>query len=294
MQIIRDLEREPRGIYTGTVGFMEPARSGRRRRAQFNVAIRTVQIDRASRAAEYGTGGGVVWDSDPGSEYDECATKALVLTADPRPFELLETLLWRPRTGYFLGRLHIARLCTSALYFDRPVDRESIAKNLADVAATLPPAPHRVRLLVDDAGRARVETSAIPQDHTAGRSVRVGIAAEPVRSSDCFLYHKTTRRDVYDRARAARPDFDDVILWNERGEITESTVANVVVRLGRDLVTPPVSCGLLAGTYRAALLAHRHIREQVLRKEDLARADAVYLINSVRGWMRAVVAGREA
>jgi para-aminobenzoate synthetase/4-amino-4-deoxychorismate lyase len=118
---------------------------------------------------------------------------------------------------------------------------------------------------------------------------RIVLAAGAVDSRDVFLFHKTTCRGVYDAARAAFPGADDVILWNERGELTESCFANVVLALGGELVTPPVECGLLAGTFRAELLAAGVIRERVLRREDLARADAVWLVNSVRGWIRAEV-----
>jgi len=284
MQIIRDLEQEPRCVYTGSIGFVLP-----QRKAQFNVAIRTVHLDRAAGMAEYGTGGGVVWDSVAGQEYEECCTKALVLASDPRPFELLETLLWRPRRGYCLESFHLARLAESALYFGFGVDIDVIKTCLQEFASDLPRCPQRVRLLVDSEGQARLEAKPCAPARGAGRVVKVALAADPVRSTDRFLYHKTTRREVYDRARAGRNGFDDVILWNERGEITESTIANIVVRFGKQLVTPPVTSGLLAGTLRSALLARDRVREQVVLIEDLARADAVYLVNSVRGWMRCVL-----
>ena len=281
MQIIRDLESEPRGVYTGTMGFVMP-----QRKAQFNVAIRTVQLNRITGTAEYGTGGGVVWDSLAGQEYDECCTKALVLSADPRPFELLETLYWRPTSGYALESLHLERLAESAMYFDFGVDVEQVRQCLHDFAAGLPRHPHRVRLLVNEAGEARLDSMPFKRGHGAARAMKVTLAADPVRSTDWSLHHKTTRREIYERARAGRPGCDDVLLWNERGELTESTIANIVVRFGNDLLTPPVSSGLLPGTFRAALLARGRVREQVVRIEDLARADEVYLVNSVRGWMR--------
>ena len=116
---------------------------------------------------------------------------------------------------------------------------------------------------------------------------RVAVAAAPVDSRDIFLFHKTTRRGVYDAALKAHPGAKDVLLWNERGELTESCFANIVLAIGGELVTPPVECGLLAGTFRQELLERGIIRECVLRKEDLAKADAAWLINSVRGWIRA-------
>jgi para-aminobenzoate synthetase/4-amino-4-deoxychorismate lyase len=115
----------------------------------------------------------------------------------------------------------------------------------------------------------------------------VALARHPVDERDRFLYHKTTNRDVYDAARAQFPECDDVILWNSRGEITEATRANVVVRKGGRLLTPPVHSGLLAGVFRGHLLQSGQVEEAVLYRQDIARADAVFLVNSVRGWITA-------
>ena len=112
------------------------------------------------------------------------------------------------------------------------------------------------------------------------------LADGPVDSRDRFLYHKTTYRRVYEEARAAKPGFDDVLLWNERGELTESTLANVVVERDGRFITPPTACGLLPGVFRSWLLERGEIREGVIRKDDLRRTDRVFLINSVRRWIR--------
>jgi para-aminobenzoate synthetase/4-amino-4-deoxychorismate lyase len=119
--------------------------------------------------------------------------------------------------------------------------------------------------------------------------VRVKLAASPVSRDDVFLYHKTTNRTVYDRARLA--DADDVLLWNEEGELTESTMANLVVELDGVLVTPPVECGLLAGTLRGELLDRGEIGERIVGVDDLRRATRLWLINSVQGWRPATLAG---
>jgi para-aminobenzoate synthetase/4-amino-4-deoxychorismate lyase len=119
--------------------------------------------------------------------------------------------------------------------------------------------------------------------------VRVGLAPTPVDSTDVFLYHKTTRREVYDAALRSRPDCDDVLLWNERGEVTESCIANVALGLDGRLVTPPVGCGLLAGTLRGLLLEQGRLAERVITLADLARCDGIYLLNSVRGWREAAL-----
>jgi branched-subunit amino acid aminotransferase/4-amino-4-deoxychorismate lyase len=117
--------------------------------------------------------------------------------------------------------------------------------------------------------------------------VRVRLALMPVDSQNPFLYHKTTHRRAYDDARAAVDDCDDVILWNESGEITESTIANVVVEIGGELFTPPVECGLLGGVFRAQLLKERRIKERVIRVEELKNSREIFLVNSLRFWRSA-------
>jgi para-aminobenzoate synthetase/4-amino-4-deoxychorismate lyase len=128
----------------------------------------------------------------------------------------------------------------------------------------------------------------MPLSAPSGLALRVGRAVGAIDSSDPFLHFKTTHRVQYEHALAGRPDCDDVVLWNERGEATESTTANLVVRIDGALVTPPIDCGLLAGTFRAELLERGRIAERVVRVDDLANAEAVYLINSVRRCMTVV------
>lgn len=287
MEIIAELEEAPRRIYTGAIGFLAPGR-----RAQFNVAIRTVLVDKRTGQAEYGVGGGIVWDSTPEGEFEECAIKARVLAAGSAPsFDLLETILWRPGRGYTLLAPHLARLRRSAQYFDRAVDMAAVRRALEELASRcarqfartrsrLPPAAYRVRLLVAPNGLPRVEArglTPLPDPY------RLRLAATAVRQADPFLYHKTTNRAVYEEALATRPGCSDVLLWNERGEITESCIANVLVELDGEMLTPSVSSGLLAGVRRARLLAKGRAREAVVRVADLPRCTRILLVNSVRG-----------
>ena len=141
----------------------------------------------------------------------------------------------------------------------------------------------RVRLLVDRRGRLRCEATDLPA--AAPAVLRAVLANEPIDPSDVFLYHKTTRRAVYEEARRRRPDADAVILWNRDGEVTEGTEANIVAEIDGRRVTPPVGCGLLPGVMRAALLASGDVVEQRVSIDQLQRAERVWLINSVRGWM---------
>jgi para-aminobenzoate synthetase/4-amino-4-deoxychorismate lyase len=284
MGIIRRLEKSDRGIYTGCIGYIAPGR-----RAQFNVAIRTAIIDKQTNKATYGAGGGIVWQSDPAAEYGECCLKAAVLTRRFPLFSLVETMLWTPQKGYFLLGRHLGRLRGSASYFGFGIDMRRVHSHLDRLARSLPLRPHRVRLLIDKSGMIACKAAPLCAPEKSA-IIRLALARRPVDSTDCFLYHKTTHRDVYEQARAERTGFDDVLLYNEREEITESCIANVAVLLDNRLITPPQTCGLLGGTMRAHCLAKHSMCEGVIRRGDLSRAEAIYTINSVRKWRKAVIA----
>ena len=274
MAAIRQLEEGPRGVYTGAIGYGSP--NGE---ARFGVAIRTVTVDRLRQEAVYGTGGGIVWDSRAQEEYDECATKALLLTR-PRPaFQLLETLLWEPSGGYFLLDRHLRRLSESADYFGFRLVADEARQALCDLGSRLARRT-RVRLLLDEDGSIQVEQQPL---EARVDPWTVALAPRPVDSADRFLFHKTTHREPYDRARSGLPeDVADVILWNEGRLLTEATRANLVIQRQGRLLTPPRSCGLLAGTYRAELLERGVIVEEPLPVEALESADQIFLVNSVR------------
>ncbi len=286
MEIIAQTEQAPRGVYTGAIGCVGPGR-----RARFNVAIRTVVVDRESGESCYGVGSGVVADSSAAGEYAECLLKARILSETP--FRLLETMRWTPHEGFYLGEAHLDRLMASAAFFGGDVSRPAVEAELQAWSGRLEK-PSRVRLLVDLDGHVELETSPLDAGGQVWNlespfavqdlaPVPVALAKTPVDETSPWLYHKTTRREVYDRALRDWPDVDDVILWNSRGEITESCRANVVLDLGQGWVTPPVACGLLAGTLRARLLELGHVREQVVQLADLETAHRVFLLNSVRG-----------
>ncbi len=277
MEIIAGLENAPRGVYTGAIGLLAPGN-----RARFNVAIRTAVIDKSAANAEYGVGGGIVWDSTAEKEYQECQIKSRVLSSRPPDFDLLETILWEQSFGYSLLEYHLQRLAGSGEYFGYPVNAGEIKKRLSDAAEAFVDNRYRVRLLVHSDGSCVIDP--VPLESPGVSSpVNVALAREPVSSQNVFLYHKTTNRGVYERARVEARDADDVLLWNERGEITESTIANVFVQMGDELLTPPVSCGLLAGTFRQKLLDTNRVKEKVITREELHLGDAVFLGNSVRG-----------
>lgn len=278
MEIIVELESEPRQIYTGSIGYVRSDGS-----AQFNVAIRTMLINKQACQAEYGVGGGIVWDSDAADEYQECRIKAQIIQDDPGDFQLLETLLWTPEKGFAQLPAHLLRLHAAAAYFARPAPAAQIKRQLTQLARQLPRRPHRVRLTVDGNGAASV--SAAPLENLSD-PFRVALTRGPQAVlNNPYVAHKTTRRDVYEAARQSVVDagVDDVILWNHRGEVTESTIANVFMEHAGELVTPPLAAGLLPGIFRQSLLASGKARERTIMVDDLTRGQTFYLGNSVRG-----------
>ena len=284
MEIIRDLESAPRGVYTGAIGYVAP-RGVRGPRASFSVGIRTVVIDGDTGRAEYGVGGGITFDSDPGAECEEAALKARILGYGRSDFELLETMRWSPGGGWYWLDHHLDRLASSADYFDVPLRRESLIRQLA--AAVEGHGDSRVRLTVTRRGS--IDIAVHPHIDGREQPMTVAVDLEPVDGSSPFLYHKTTRRDPYNERLVRHPDVDDVLLVNERGEITESTIANVAVKLAGNWVTPPVESGCLPGIYRRVLLDEGRLTERSVRIDDLQRCDGIALLNSVRLWRDAVI-----
>lgn len=299
MRIISELETTPRKIYTGSIGYIAP-----NRKAKFNVAIRTALIDRETQTAEYGVGGGIVWDSESGDEYAEALLKARVLTESPPQFSLLETMLWTPEDGFFLREKHISRLLDSAEYFGFPISQRrggvpppllanEIIETYLNEISTHFTSPQRVRLLLNKNGDLSHEAKSF-QPTKEDSVIKVSLASQPVNSNNVFLFHKTTYRDIHESAiRSAgsetpqkQYDYHDVLLHNERGELTEFTIGNLVVEMDGKLYTPPISCGLLAGTFRAHLLETGQVEERVIRVDEIRKCEKVFLVNSVRKWQR--------
>jgi para-aminobenzoate synthetase/4-amino-4-deoxychorismate lyase len=212
-----------------------------------------------------------------------------MLMRAPPDFRLVESMLWTPERGAAWLRDHLERMEGSALYFGFAIDRAGVAARVEEAASRLPPAPHKLRVELDRDGTARVCASEVPRTPP---SYTVCLAARPVRSEDPFLYHKTTHREVYERALAERPaGCDDVLLWNERGELTESCIANLVVELDGAWITPPVSSGLLGGIGRRRLLREGRAVERPVDRDVLRRCSAIHLVNAVRGTWRVRLGG---
>lgn len=283
MELIADYETEPRGVYCGAIGHFTP-----QGQALFNVAIRSPVIFRDGRG-EMGIGSGVVYDSAGEKEYAECLLKMKFLTDPPRSFELIETLLYEPGEGFWLLDRHMQRLCASAKYFNFAFDQRRVSAGLENGIRGRETDRMRVRLLLSENGDVSVTPAVIgPKDPQA--IMRYVVSPTRLDSHDAFLFHKTTRREVYDGEWAHYHDTlgsDEVLYLNERGEVAEGSRTNIFVERDGALLTPALSGGLLPGVLRAELLASGRVREAVLVLEDLNTSDAVYLGNSVRGLVRA-------
>jgi para-aminobenzoate synthetase/4-amino-4-deoxychorismate lyase len=283
MQIIQSIEKEPRKIYTGSIGFISP-----RKECIFNVAIRTILIDRRKRKGEMGIGSGIVYDSNPGAEYAECKLKGNFLTEKAQDFALIETILWKGK--FFLLPLHLKRLELSAKYFGFKLDKKKIIDTLKKQAKFLKKGKeYRLRLLLEKNGEVETEATILEPENT--KILKVAFSKKKINSQNPFIYHKTTNRNLLDEeyVKCKERGFDEVIFVNEKGQVTEGAISNILIKKNGFFYTPPVSCGLLNGVYRQYLLEKRRlpIKEKVLYKKDLLRADRIYFINSVRGMRKA-------
>lgn len=218
--------------------------------------------------------------------------KARVLMAKPTDFSLLETLLWTPEDRYFLLNYHWQRLKNSATYFGIPINIKEIQQKLEELVKVFSNNSYKVRLLISREGRITCE--AISLCSIANHQlIRLSLSQNPIDLTNPFLYHKTTNRQIYDTAKASCPECDDILLWNERCEITETRIANVIVEINGEHLTPPVKCGLLPGTFRDYLLAQGKVREEVVTIDMLKQCDHIYAINSVRKCREAILIGKE-
>ncbi len=320
MEIIRDLEKEPRGVYTGSVGLFLPGGD-----FTCNLCIRT--IVHRDGGCLLGVGSGVVWDSDAAEEYEETLTKAAFAfpvragsarvtdrtSAGPREAQsivdireaglgLFETLLLEERAGerdaavrgaraedpltrYRFLSEHLDRLAASATAFGLPFDREAALRLLADLA-TSDSGSLVTRLDLDPAGRLTLTVRPVPDP--AGGSVDVILSPFRTDPDDRLLRHKTTLRSLYDRehVRARANGFAEVLFLNRLDRVTEGAITNVCARLGDRWVTPPPADGLLPGIWRAGFMTENDCEERSLTLDDLTAADEVVIGNSVRGTMR--------
>ena len=300
MEIIRELEAEDRGVYTGAIGYISPEGD-----AVFNVPIRTVVLQ--GDKGEMGIGSGIIWDSDPAGEWEECLLKGRFLTSPAPEFKLIETILWNPESGYWLLDLHLDRLAESAGYFFYPYELDEIMAGLqgAEIGFSKGSSVkcHRVRLTLSRTGEIEITHSELPGNFLPITDPAAALEKEDSRdlpgvifsdkntdSNSPYLFHKTTLRKLYDdeRDHAVAKGYYEVLFMNEKGEVTEGSYTNIFLQKDGKLITPPVLSGLLPGVLRNHLLQKypEFVEEASFNRQDIEQADALYVGNSVRGLVR--------
>ncbi len=304
MEIIKELEKEPRGVYTGAIGFITPYKD-----SVFNVAIRTLFINKENEA-ELGIGSGIVVDSLAEKEYEECKLKAKFLISNFPKFKLVETMLFCKnfngyikefstfklniskenfKYGIFLFDLHIKRLKNSSLYFDFKFDEESTLKKIKQLYKKLYEGFFKIRLLLSKDGKITLQVTPITQQEFffSNKIEKVCISKKTVDPDNVFLYHKTTNRKFFDEEWKTylKKGYFDVIFLNKDGYITEASRANVFVKINHTYYTPKLNCGVLAGVAREFILKQNpNIKEVELKIEYLKNHEVeIFISNSVIG-----------
>ncbi len=290
MEIIHELEKEERGVYCGAIGYSGPDET------VFNVPIRTVVLKEGR--GEMGIGAGIIQDSDPEDEWQESLLKGNFLTRPTPEFQLIETMLWQPESGYWLLEEHLKRLIDSASYFQFSLDEHEIRQTLTATAATFT-TPQRVRLLLYRDGGVEITTTDLPDSRISDplKPVistplpAVAFSRQQTNPDSRYLFHKTTMRKTYDDGRklATEKQLFEILFTNNNDEVTEGSISNIFIEKDGMIFTPPRRCGLLNGTFRRFLLDHGTVQERVLSRQDIVSADAVYVGNSIRGLVQVTV-----
>lgn len=276
MEILSSLEKRPRGVYCGAIGMVAPNNE-----ALFSVPIRTLLYDRAANTVSTGVGSGITWDSNPVSEFDECLTKMKFTGTNLLDSGLIESLRCEDGTCQRMGQ-HLERMEWSAQRIGIPFDLNDARLLITTHAAGLG-GIHKVRLQLTPDGKLSVNSVPVLE---RGDIVRVALSKTVTNPNDLSLYLKLSDRSRYEMIKNEYPDADEVIITNIRGELTEGTYNNLVLKLKNKLVTPPLSSGLLPGVMRGSLLDKGEIIEQVLYESDLYESEEIWLINSVREWRK--------
>lgn len=295
MQIIHELEDSPRGLYTGGIGWFEPP-SADRTLGDFclSVPIRTLVLDAPRggvRNGRMGVGSGIVADSVPAAEWEECRLKAKFLSGLTQEFELIETLHATREQGCTHLQRHCARLASSAVYFGIPLDIAQLEADLRGACTVLDAGkPHRLRVALAPSGTWSMHASVLPP---LPNEVRVIVASDVLDESDVLLGHKTTARERLDlgwKDAESRGAFDS-LFFNTRGELAQGGRTNVFVKLQGRWYTPPLASGALPGVMRAVLLADARwgAAERVITRQELNETEDIVVCNALRGAVRAAL-----
>jgi para-aminobenzoate synthetase/4-amino-4-deoxychorismate lyase len=276
MEIIKVLEVEERGIYTGSIGMMS------KKSSVFNVAIRTIKIEKETGRGEVGLGSGIVWDSEQEKEYNETVLKSEFLTNHIKPFKIIETLFVQDGEISFLEE-HISRIKKTADFFLFKIDEDKIRRELINTAYEYcSNGKYKLRLLLNKLGKLKLDYSVLPQ---LPDNVKIIISEEQINSESPYQYFKTTNRELYysEYKKINSEGFFDVIFFNERKELAEGAITNIFIRKEDIWFTPPVTSGILAGIYRSYFInTNDNVKESIITIIDLLTADEIKLVNSVR------------
>lgn len=278
MEIIGELEKSPRKVYTGAIGCLSPDGA-----ACLNVAIRTLIC--FDDKTELGIGSGIVADSEPESEWAESLLKSKFAQRFSNDFKTLETMLWTKEKGIAFLKEHLERAGKTQGYFGRNDNMKDAEKKLKELKLPDNANAARLRLLISSDGKAEIQIFPLPRTGWDKESLKTVISDKKTDSNDPFLYHKTTNRSLYDAEfkRARENGFDEAIFMNEKGEITEGAISNIFIKRSGQWLTPAKKCGLLPGIWREKMMKELKAEEAVLLPEDLLLAEKTIIGNSVRG-----------
>lgn len=287
MEIIKSLEKENRNIYTGSIGLFV------KDKIVFNVAIRTLEVDKKNYKTELGLGSGIVWDSDPISEFNEAKLKGKFLINPQNYFEIFESVLFgvsipsRKEGKLFLWNEHLERLRKTANYFLFVFDEKKINNRIKKIIDTLDYShKYKLKIVLSKTGEIKIEVEKISEELN---NLSVIISRKIINSKNVFQYFKTTNRKIYDSElnKYKMKGFDEVIFLNEKGEVAEGSFTNIFIKKNDIYLTPPINSGILSGVYRKYfLVTNSNSREMKLSLQDLINADELIMVNSVRKEMK--------
>ena len=279
IEALRRLEPEPRGAYTGSMGWIEPGGD-----ASFNVLIRTLEWPMHATKARLGLGSGLVVDSVPSNEWAECLLKGNFVLRESQEFDLIETMGFDPSEGIVELDRHLDRMRNSAADLDFNFDRHA-ARNELQAATFGRKQRAMVRLLLSRTGAMAIQVK--PYDDPDEVPVSVALQPLPVEPSDFRLRYKTTDRRFLDQARQRTQAYETVFVDPE-GQVTEGSRTSIFVERGGKLLTPPLARGILPGILRAKLIEEGRAEEAELKPADLE--GGFFIGNVVRGLIPAKLA----
>ncbi len=287
MELIDQVERDPRGPYCGAIGRIDPAKPDGSSDAAFNVAIRTLRLtpgENQQGRAVLGVGSAIVADSEVLTEWRECLVKGGFVRLAAGGADLIETMRFTPDEGIPLLELHLERIKASSAELGFAFDRHAV-RNAIQALCFEADAPARLRLLVSRSGAYCLELGALPAPPR--QPVVCAVLPLPVDSSDWRLRHKSSDRHFYeaalDVARAAGAQ--EALLIRDDGLLTEGSFTNLFAQRDGKLLTPPATLGLLPGVLRRSLIETGRAVEAELTLADLE--PGFFIGNALRGLMAA-------